>query len=315
MATWLFAWLLGVLGVDRFYLGKVGTGILKLITLGGFGIWWLIDLILVLAGAQRDKAGYALAGYQQYKRIAWIVTGALVLLGIITGSISGALNGNRADDPPASQVQPSEQPAGDETPAADEPAEEPADEPATAATWANDTWGEFSPVHQEGAGDSVVALPAGVTGGIVVATHNGQSNFAISVLDANNGSTGELLVNTIGPYQGTTAWGITALGEGVNLQVTADGAWTIDIQPMGSAPTLAPSGAGDAVMLYDGGVGTLTATHDGSSNFVITEDNGDMFHMGLLVNEIGAYSGTVPLAKGPSVIVVHADGNWTLTVG
>lgn len=35
------------IGVDRFIMGKVGTGILKLITLGGFGVWWLIDLILI----------------------------------------------------------------------------------------------------------------------------------------------------------------------------------------------------------------------------------------------------------------------------
>lgn len=37
----------GCLGVDRFIMGKIGTGILKLITFGGFGIWWLIDLILI----------------------------------------------------------------------------------------------------------------------------------------------------------------------------------------------------------------------------------------------------------------------------
>lgn len=37
----------GSLGVDRFIMGKVGTGILKLITCGGLGIWWLIDLILI----------------------------------------------------------------------------------------------------------------------------------------------------------------------------------------------------------------------------------------------------------------------------
>ncbi len=37
----------GTLGVDRFMMGKIGTGILKLVTGGGFGIWWLIDVILI----------------------------------------------------------------------------------------------------------------------------------------------------------------------------------------------------------------------------------------------------------------------------
>jgi TM2 domain-containing membrane protein YozV len=57
LANSLLAWFLGGLGVDRFYLGKIGTGILKLITAGGFGIWWLIDLIMALTGASKDKDG------------------------------------------------------------------------------------------------------------------------------------------------------------------------------------------------------------------------------------------------------------------
>jgi TM2 domain-containing membrane protein YozV len=57
LATLLLSIFLGEFGIDRFYLGKVGTGILKLITVGGFGIWWLIDLILVIAGAMKDKQG------------------------------------------------------------------------------------------------------------------------------------------------------------------------------------------------------------------------------------------------------------------
>lgn len=57
LATLLLSIFLGELGIDRFYLGKIGTGILKLITVGGFGIWWLIDLILVIAGATKDKQG------------------------------------------------------------------------------------------------------------------------------------------------------------------------------------------------------------------------------------------------------------------
>jgi TM2 domain-containing membrane protein YozV len=47
MAALIISIFVGSLGVDRFYLGKIGTGILKLITFGGLGIWWLIDVILI----------------------------------------------------------------------------------------------------------------------------------------------------------------------------------------------------------------------------------------------------------------------------
>ena len=48
---------LGELGIVRFYLGYIGTGILKLITCGGFGIWWLIDLIMIATGKLKPKDG------------------------------------------------------------------------------------------------------------------------------------------------------------------------------------------------------------------------------------------------------------------
>lgn len=53
----LLCFFFGVFGVHRFYVGKVGTGILQLLTLGGLGVWWMIDLIMIIAGAFTDRDG------------------------------------------------------------------------------------------------------------------------------------------------------------------------------------------------------------------------------------------------------------------
>ena len=55
--------LLGWLGIDRMYIGRVGLGILKLITLGGLGVWALVDLILIGTGKAIDGNGNPLIAY------------------------------------------------------------------------------------------------------------------------------------------------------------------------------------------------------------------------------------------------------------
>lgn len=56
--SWVVTLLLAIfLPVHRFYVGKVGTGILYWITVGGFGIWYIVDIVLILLDIFTDKEG------------------------------------------------------------------------------------------------------------------------------------------------------------------------------------------------------------------------------------------------------------------
>ena len=97
LAVFFLSFMWGVFGVDRFYLGKYWTGLLKLLTFGGFGIWALIDLTMVMSGSMRDKQGNEMLEYARYKKFAKMTTLVfalvVILLIVITGvSVAYAIN-------------------------------------------------------------------------------------------------------------------------------------------------------------------------------------------------------------------------------
>jgi hypothetical protein len=64
LAALLFCLFLGVIGVHRFYVGKVGTGVAMIFTLGGLGIWVLVDFIMIVVGSFTDADGRCVLDWQ-----------------------------------------------------------------------------------------------------------------------------------------------------------------------------------------------------------------------------------------------------------
>ncbi len=144
---------------------------------------------------------------------------------------------------------------------------------------------------------------------ILVIHYTGGSNFVVKAAN-------ELLVNTIGSYDGTVLY--AGNDPASSMEVTASGPWTISVKPVSGARTWAPvfgplTGHGDDVVLIPDGVDsamTVDITNTGQGNFAVwawSDSNRD-----LLVNEIGNYSGGKRVASGTLVFEITSEGDWSI---
>jgi len=60
----ILAAVLGFFGAHRFYVGKNNTAVLQILTLGGLGLWWLYDVILIASGSFRDHEGRLVSNWE-----------------------------------------------------------------------------------------------------------------------------------------------------------------------------------------------------------------------------------------------------------
>lgn len=98
LVAWLLSYFLGTFGADRFYMGEIGLGFAKLLTLGGCGFWALIDWIIIMAGARKDKQGRPLANRQKNLKTSVIVLIVSIAISIVLNIISFVISYNSSKD-------------------------------------------------------------------------------------------------------------------------------------------------------------------------------------------------------------------------
>lgn len=273
--------------------------------------------------ASGDPSGDSDKAAKPFYKKWWFIAAAVVVVLAAIGSGTEPDEGATANLAAASDEESTDAtadaPATTEAPTTTQPATTTTTAPTTTTTTAPTTTTTTLPAWEaytvEGSGDSVIdfAVP-GDDPAVPEFTYSSGSNFSVWSYTA-TGTRLDLLVNEIGAYQGARPVNFLD-GETVGeLEISASGPWTVRVRPLFDSPELATSlqGTGSEVIVYTASASRLEATHQGSSNFVVRAWSTS--GRDLLVNEIGAYTGTVRIDPSTVIIEVEADGAWTLQTG
>lgn len=278
----------------------------------------VVTLVKHLPGRGRGMAGAILGGSALV--LAITISISTIAIGIFTTAGSGDRPAVSDTAPSAETVEPEDEQAVEpenEQVVEPEPSDEPVAEPEPTAEPEPQAPTVPADIVYQGTGDSVLAieLPDGADSlSVATLSHNGSRNFAVWSLGADMAQQ-ELMVNMIGGYQGTVLFNLQSGTAASALEITADGAWTVTVRSVLSLRQFegaSAAGIGDDALIYLGDAGAAALSHDGESNFAVWTYGSST---DLVVNEIGAYTGTVRWAAGPTVVAVSADGAWSIAVG
>lgn len=174
----------------------------------------------------------------------------------------------------------------------------------------------FEPIELSGRGDKVarVTIP-GDAPVIAEITHAGDGYFGVHTL-GESGEVIDLLVNEAGRYRGTVLLNTDPDVSVVAFEVSANGRWTITVEPVAAARTWDTSGplqgtGSDIVLLSEAISGFAASTFEASGDgyfgvHAYTLDGS----VELLINDVAPYSGEVLLPDGTALLEVDADGRW-----
>lgn len=174
-------------------------------------------------------------------------------------------------------------------------------------------YGIYNDIVYSGVGSKLITLPAGADHGLLIASHAGDGEFSVEVLDANEGFV-DWPVWATGAYTGTSAFVVDPADDSATtLSVETTGTWTIRVRSMAFAPALGStaSGTGDQVFLYGGTAGTWNVTNDGEYFWMGAINPVTGMIMDLMEKEQPfAESATRP--AGPVIVGIIANGSWTV---
>lgn len=174
------------------------------------------------------------------------------------------------------------------------------------------------PIALTGTGDSIIDVAKWDGAAIVHIKYASGGNFAVINYDSNNKKI-DLLVNTIGAYEGTVPLDFRSSEQTVRFEVKASGPWEFLISPLISArdfdlPVVITGTGDDVVIIRGGNADTIKADNSqGDGNFAVWAYSNSTGR-DLIFNEIAPYTGIAMLSPDTLVLTITATGNWSLEI-